>query len=221
MAVSEFPGLPDDGMTITFRRHIALAREEVQFFSWEHPLVIAAMDQIISGGFGQVLVGAMQHEDLARGSVILEAHYVFDCPAPRALRVEQFLDGDLLRVVVDDSGRELTGQFTHEDLNDAFRSIKRPVAKQLVTIKRQHLQRQLEQAESIAARATTEYQQRAGAHAEGAIGAQLRRLEKLSQRNKSVRSDEIESLHKRLEATQRALSQLRCVLDAVRVIGVA
>ena len=62
MAVSEFPGLGEDGTTITFRRHVALAREDVQFLTWEHPLVQTAMEQIISGGFGQVSVGATQHE---------------------------------------------------------------------------------------------------------------------------------------------------------------
>ena len=105
MAVTEFPGLNEDGATITFRRPIALAREDVQFLTWEHPLVQTAMEQIISGGFGQVSVGAMQHETLKRGSVLLEAHYVFDCPAPKALNVEQYLSGDLLRVVLSSDGK--------------------------------------------------------------------------------------------------------------------
>ncbi len=108
MAVTEFPGLNEDGATITFRRPIALAREDVQFLTWEHPFVQTAMEQIISGGFGQVSVGAMQHESLKRGSVLLEAHYVFDCPAPKALNVEQFLSGDLLRVVLSSDGKNLT-----------------------------------------------------------------------------------------------------------------
>ncbi len=221
MAVNEFPGLPEDGMTITFRRHVALAREEVQFVSWEHPLVMTTMDQIISGGFGQVLVGAMQNEALPRGSVLLEAHYVFDCPAPKALRVEQYLDGDLLRVVVDEAGTELTESFEHETLNEAFRTIKKPVAKQLVTVKRQQLQTQLSIAEEIANKATIEYQQRAKVLASQTLGEQLDRLKKLSQRNQSIRQDEVDALQDKLAATDRALSQLRCVLDAVRVIGVA
>ena len=108
MAVTEFPGLNEDGATITYRRHVALAREDVQFLTWEHPLVQTAMEQIISGGFGQVSVGVMQHETLQRGSVLLEAHYVFDCPAPKSLNVEQFLSGELLRVVISSDGRDLT-----------------------------------------------------------------------------------------------------------------
>ena len=37
MRVSHFPGLSEDGMTVTVNRQIALAREELQFLTWEHP----------------------------------------------------------------------------------------------------------------------------------------------------------------------------------------
>ncbi|OED43070.1 hypothetical protein AB833_04605 [Chromatiales bacterium (ex Bugula neritina AB1)] len=221
MAVSEFPGLPEDGTTITYRRHVALAREDVEFLSWEHPLVQTAMDQIISGGFGQVLVGAMQDDSLKRGSVLLEAHYVFDCPAPRSLAVEQYLDGELLRVVLSESCEDLTGQFTHDALDDAFHSIKKPLAKQLISVKRPQLQKQLTEAEGIASSAVTALKLKAAENARTILGGELARLEQLSRRNKSVRADELDGLRTRLDETLRAISQLRCVLDLVRVFGIA
>ncbi|MFI3178741.1 MAG: helicase-related protein, partial [Methylococcaceae bacterium] len=42
LRVSHFPGLSEDGMTITVNRQIALAREELQFLTWEHPIVTAS-----------------------------------------------------------------------------------------------------------------------------------------------------------------------------------
>jgi ATP-dependent helicase HepA len=221
LAVSEYPGLPDDGTTITYRRHIALAREEVQLLTWEHPLVQTAMEQIISGGFGQVLIGAMQDESLKRGSVLLEAHYIFDCPAPRSLGVEQYLSGDLLRVVLNESLHNLTEQFSHEQLNTAFHSIKKPLAKQLVSVKRAQLQAQLNEAESIANASLAALQTQATDNAQTLLGGEIQRLEALAARNSSVRRDEIDGMRNRLDETLRALTQLRCVLDAVRVFGVA
>ncbi len=221
LAVSEFPGLPEDGATITYRRHVALAREDVEFLSWEHPLVQTAMDQIISGGFGQVLVGAMQNESLQRGSVLLEAHYVFDCPAPKSLAVEQYLDGELLRVVLSETCENLTETFSHEDLDEAFHAIKKPLAKQLISVKRPQLQKQLTEAEQIANSAVDELKVKASTNAQLALGRELERLEQLSKRNKSVRADELDGLRTRLEETLRAISQLRCVLDLVRVFGIA
>ncbi len=221
MAVTDFPGLNEDGTTITFRRPIALAREDVQFLTWEHPLVQTAMEQIISGGFGQVSVGAMQHESLKRGSVLLEAHYVFDCPAPKALNVEQFLSGDLLRVVLSSDGKNLTEDWNHDKLNEAFHSIKKPLAKQLVGAKRQELQTMLGNAETLANDQLDILKSNAIEQAEAQLGAELDRLTRLSKRNDSVREDELQGLQITLEATTRALTQLRCVLDAVRVFGVA
>ncbi len=221
MAVTEFPGLSEDGATITFRRHVALAREDVQFLTWEHPYVQTAMDQIISGGYGQVSVGAMQHESLKRGSVLLEAHFVFDCPAPKSLNVEQFLSGDLLRIVLSSDGSNLTETWDHEALNEAFHSIKKPLAKQLVGAKRQELQSMLANAETAANEELDLIKTRAIEQAQAQLGAECERLEKLSKRNDSVREDEIQGMQIQLEGTKRALTQLRCVLDAVRVFGVA
>lgn len=221
LAVSEFPGLGEDGATITYRRHVALAREEVEFLTWEHPLVQTAMDQIISGGFGQVLVGAMQDETLQRGSVLLEAHYVFDCPAPSSLAIEQYLNGELLRVVLNEACEDLTQQFNHAELDDAFHTIKKPLAKQLVTVKRNQLHAQLEKAESIASASLAELKVQATDNANTMLGGELTRLEQLSKRNKSVREDELQALRDRLDETLRAISQLRCVLDLVRVFGIA
>jgi len=175
MAVTEFPGLGEDGTTVTFRRHVALAREDVQFLTWEHPLVQTAMDQIISGGFGQVSVGATQHPLLKRGTVLLEAHYVFDCPAPKSLNVEQFLTGDLLRVVLSSEGKNLTEELDHEALNEAFHSIKRPLAKQLVEAKRQDLQALLKQAEDVATEQLEQLKERAIEQSRSELGGELER----------------------------------------------
>ena len=221
MAVTEFPGLNEDGATITYRRHVALAREDVQFLTWEHPLVQTAMEQIISGGFGQVSVGVMQHETLQRGSVLLEAHYVFDCPAPKSLNVEQFLSGELLRVVISSDGRDLTTTFDHEALNQAYHPVKVPLAKQLVSAKRQELVSMLEQAETLANEALERLKTQSIEQAEKQLGAELSRLTSLAKRNDSVREDELAGLQARCDSTTGSLTQLRCVLDAVRVFGVA
>ena len=221
MAVSDFPGLPEDGCTITYRRHIALAREDVQFLSWEHPLVRTAMDQVISGGFGQVTIGAMQSDLLKRGSVLLEAHYVFDCPAPPSLGVERYLNGELLRVVLDESGNDQADALPRDELDEAFRSIKPQLAKQLVKVKRAELAAMLEQAEKSATQSLEVAREQAIAEAREQLGAELTRLEALARRNPSVRADEIERLRERLEQTCAALGRLRCVLDLVRVFGIA
>ncbi|RAP67451.1 RNA polymerase recycling C-terminal family protein [Candidatus Erwinia dacicola] len=52
MLVPDFPGLPEDGCTITFDRNQALSREDTQYVSWEHPIIRDGLDLILSGDTG-------------------------------------------------------------------------------------------------------------------------------------------------------------------------
>ena len=44
-----FPGLPEGGLTATYDRAKSLVREDMQFHTWEHPMVTGGMDLILSG----------------------------------------------------------------------------------------------------------------------------------------------------------------------------
>jgi len=47
-----FPGLTASGLTITADRARALAREDLQFLTWDHPLVTGAMDRLLGSESG-------------------------------------------------------------------------------------------------------------------------------------------------------------------------
>jgi ATP-dependent helicase HepA len=47
-----FPGLPTGGLTVTCDRQRALAREDVQFLTWDHPLVTGALDLLLGSEQG-------------------------------------------------------------------------------------------------------------------------------------------------------------------------
>jgi hypothetical protein len=46
------PGLPTEGLTVTCDRQRALAREDVQFLTWDHPLVTGAIDMLLGSEQG-------------------------------------------------------------------------------------------------------------------------------------------------------------------------
>lgn len=56
-----FPGLPDDGMTLTYDREEALINEDIQFLSWDHPLVSGAMELISSNELGNCAFTAVKY----------------------------------------------------------------------------------------------------------------------------------------------------------------
>src|SRR5262249_51719568 len=47
-----FPGLPAEGVAVTSDRKRALVREDVQFLTWDHPLVAGALDLLLGSEKG-------------------------------------------------------------------------------------------------------------------------------------------------------------------------
>jgi ATP-dependent helicase HepA len=68
MLVPDFPGLPEDGCTITFERDVALSREDAQFITWEHPLIRNGLDLILSGDTGSSTISLLKNKALPVGT---------------------------------------------------------------------------------------------------------------------------------------------------------
>jgi ATP-dependent helicase HepA len=92
-----FPGLPAGGFAITFDRHRALLREDMQFVTWDHPLVTGALDLLLGSEKGNCAV------DPAADSSV-EAVYLLECVAPLELHVDRFLPPTPITVQVDGDG---------------------------------------------------------------------------------------------------------------------
>ena len=95
MFAESFPGLPAEGMTVTCDRQRALVREDVQFLTWDHPLVTGALDLLLGSEKGN---SSLLESETAP---VLEAVYVLECVAPPHLHLDRFLPPAPIRVVVD------------------------------------------------------------------------------------------------------------------------
>lgn len=100
MLVSDFPGLPQDGCTITFEREQALSREDALFVSWEHPLIRNGMDLILSGDTGSCAVSLLKNKALPVGTLLAELVYVVEAQAPKQLQLTRFLPSTPLRLLM-------------------------------------------------------------------------------------------------------------------------
>jgi ATP-dependent helicase HepA len=84
-----FPGLPSGGFTVTCDRSRALVREDVQFLTWDHPLVTGALDLLLGSEKGNCCLAP---EEKGKTSIPqLEAVYVLECVAPMQLHADRFL----------------------------------------------------------------------------------------------------------------------------------
>ncbi|MDZ7685803.1 MAG: hypothetical protein U5O39_13000 [Gammaproteobacteria bacterium] len=105
-----YPELPEDGIRITYDRETALAREDVQFFTWEHPMVEQALDRVMSETTGNSAMIAIRHPDVPSGTLLVETLHVVDCLAPAELNVDRFLPPQVLRDVIAPSLASVTEQ---------------------------------------------------------------------------------------------------------------
>ncbi|WP_438806295.1 hypothetical protein [Sodalis sp. (in: enterobacteria)] len=89
--VPDFPGVPEEGCTITFNRDQALAREETQFISWEHPIIRNGLNLVLSSESGNSALSLLKNKALPVGTLLLELIYVVESQVPRNLQLNRFL----------------------------------------------------------------------------------------------------------------------------------
>ena len=73
MLSDHFPGLNEDGNTIVFDRSKALSREDMEYMSWEHPMVVEIMESISSSEIGNASVAKISIKGLKPGTLLLES----------------------------------------------------------------------------------------------------------------------------------------------------
>ncbi|MBS1213031.1 MAG: ATP-dependent helicase HepA, partial [Proteobacteria bacterium] len=71
MRVSHCPELPEDGTTVTLERSKGLAREDMLFLTWEHPMLRGTMDLILNSEHGNAAFAVVRHADLDPGQLLL------------------------------------------------------------------------------------------------------------------------------------------------------
>ena len=218
MRVPHFPGLPEDGVTVTFQRQQALSREDMQFLTWEHPLVRGAQELIALNEFGNTAFCTLKLPPLKPGTVMLEALFVLHCPAPAELQLFRYMPQSLIRVLLDSNGKDLSSVLGIDQVGKLLQKVPRNNAQEVVRQARPLLSSMLQQAEEKTHAKQAELIAAAQAQVSEQLNNELERMKALMQVNPNVRQSEIDYVQQRLAASQHYLSQAKLRLDALRVI---
>ncbi len=205
-------------MTITYQRQQALSREDLQFVTWEHPLVRGAQELIALTEFGNTAFCTLKLPPLKPGNLILEALYVLHCPAPAELQLFRHLPQSLLRVLMDNNGKDLNAVLSIEQLSRLLQKIPRNNAQELVRHARPALTEMLQTAEDKVKPQQADLIAAAQHKVKEELNAELDRMKALAQVNPNVRQSEIDYLQERLAASQHYLALAKLRLDSLRVI---
>ena len=218
MLTGHFPGVQEDGTTVTFDRDKALAREDMEFATWEHPMILEAMEMVHTMELGNAAIGTIKLKGVAPGTMLLEALYTVNCIAPRTLQVERFLPLSPMRLLVDARGKDLAALLPQDRLNEMVQSVKKATA--LAIIKQVY--QEVEAKMSLATAAAEQQLASIAAEAEHTmrleLGEELDRLRALRRVNPSIREEEISFLQHRIDECAVHIQHASLQLQALRLI---
>jgi ATP-dependent helicase HepA len=218
MLTGHFPHLQEEGTTLTFDRDKALTREDMAFVTWEHPMLVEAMDMVHSTELGNAAIGTIRLKGIAPGTMLLECLFTINCVAPRQLQVERFLPLSPTRLLVDARGKDLAHLVPHERLNTLVERVKKPVA--LAIIKQ--VQKDVDAKMALATRQAEARLQDVLAAAEVSmreeLGAERERLQALQAVNPSIRQEEVDHLTHQIEECAVHIRHASLQLQALRLI---
>ena len=216
--LTQMPGLPEDGMTVTYERSAALASEDLHFLTWEHPFVRNAMDMILSSEFGNTALIAAQCSGVPAGTLLAECRFLMDFSDEYHSRNERYFPNAGIAVLIDESGRDYSALLDLPEPLENSRRVDRDTAIKIVKARQAELAQMLESAEVIAETRVPGLVEAARERGRELLGHEIERLVALQKVNPGVRDDEIEFFRRQLEHFESALEHARLRLDAIRVI---
>lgn len=218
MLVSHFPELSEEGFTATFDRVQALQRDDMEFLTWEHPMVRGAMEMILGAEYGNATIASISIKGLQPGTLLLEAVYDVQCVAPRQLQVQRFLPNTPLRFLVDRNGKNLGAVLPHDKLNALCSNIPRSSGPAIIAQVRNEIGPMQEHAARFAAAELPALVAAARAQMAANLTREIARLEALRAVNPTIRAEEIDFLRTQLASGQAAIEHATLQLQALRLV---
>jgi ATP-dependent helicase HepA len=216
-----YPMLDEDGITVTFDRATALAQEDIQFLSWDHPMVQGTLDIVTQETMGNSSAALLHNKQLPAGTFFVECIYLVEATAPAELQLGRYLPPTPIRLLLEKSGKNLAPNVPFDNFNRQLKPVGRQTASKLVGALQSTIHPLLGKAEAYADIQLKHLQQEALQLMQTQLQAQQERLQALAKVNPLVRPEEIAHLKDRQQQLSQYIGKARLRFDAVRVIVVS
>ena len=218
MLVPDFPGLKEEGVTVTFDRQLALAREELEFLTWDHPMIRQGIDLIASGDIGKASMALLVNKQLPAGTLLVELIYMIESQSPKGLQLNRFLPPTPVRLLLDSKGNDLAGQVNFNTLQNKLKPLGKDIANKMVKMARPNIEQLIKLGDHKITEIAQAKIQEASKVADQTLSNELNRLIALKAVNKNIRQAEIDVLEQQRLVSLEELSKASWRLDSLRVI---
>jgi ATP-dependent helicase HepA len=218
MLASEYPGLPEDGVTITFNRKTALSRDDVTYLTWEHPIISNGMDIVLSSEIGTTSVAILKNNSLPAASTFLELIYVVETINTDNAQLSRFLPTTPIRLLLDKNAKNLGESVTFDSFDRQLTPINRHISRKIANASQalidQLIKQSLPTAQSLMADIIDEAKQTM----QRTLEQETSRLLALQTINPNIREEEIQHLRDQQTTFTTILDNTQLKLDAIRFI---
>lgn len=218
MLVPDFPGLKEEGVTVTFDRQLALAREELEFLTWDHPMIRQGIDLIASGDIGKASMALLVNKQLPAGTLLVELIYMIESQSPKGWQLNRFLPPTPVRLLLDSKGNDLAKQVNFGTLQNKLKPLGKDIANKMVKMARPNIEQLINLGDHKMTEIAQAQIQEASRLADQTLSTEINRLIALKAVNKNIRQAEIDVLEKQRVLSLEELSKASWRLDSLRVI---
>lgn len=220
MLIPALPGIPPEGVEVTFLREVANAREEVQFLSWDAPFIVGLWELLHHSDLGSASVALLPSKQLPAGQCLLETCFDLLIQAPNRPRCLPFMPALSLRVLVlDISDKDLSKVLPEQALESNVTRVDKKLARKIIASRKEQLPAWYQKAEGFAQVQLAPLLAAAKAQANDYYEAEKSRLEQLARLNPSVDDADIALLAEQQRQVLASLEHKVVVqLSAIRLI---
>ncbi len=216
--VSNFPSLPEEGLTATFDRTTALSRDDMHFLTWEHPMVSGAIDLILNENKGNASVCILKNKGIKAGTILIESLFKLESVAPKYLQAQRFLPFTCIRLLMNDKGANLANNVSHDQLSSQCKKLDKVNARLVLKSEEKTVKAILNKAKNLAEKSGNEIILKTLETMKRQQSDEVLRLQALKKINPNVRPEEITYLNRQTELLEKYLGETEVKLESVRVI---
>ena len=222
MLIPALPGIPPEGIEVTFNRDIANSREDIIFLTWDSPFIHGLWELLHHSELGSASVATLPSRQLPAGHCLLETCFDVVVQSESSQACRQFFPSLSVRsVVLDVSDKDLSAALSEESLQNTLTDVKKYIAREVIQSKKDDIPAWFKKGEAFAEQQLDALLGQARTNATQFYSHEINRLKRLNELNSGFSSEEIISLTNKSESVINAIDEhTHLRLAAIRLIVV-
>jgi ATP-dependent helicase HepA len=214
MLIPSFPGLGEDGISITYDRDFSLKFDNIALVSWEHPIVHACFELLLSSQLGNVAI--IKQEEIPN-NIFFEFIVTLQCVDEHKHISSTFLPFTPIRVLLSANGEDNTKKLPKKFLDTIQRPLGYDDAEILSKIPKDFLVNLFKVSQNTAQSKANKYQSDAAKEYQTKSNHEKNRIEQLKIQTKD-KQILLNSLKKQEKQIVTSISDAKLSIDSVRII---